>query len=209
VVEPTDAGKLDDPATARRLDGARDRRVATERHVRSVLVAIGDMLAEQAQQMPLPKHDDVIEQLATYRADPSFRVSVLPRRTRRGAHLPDAEVVDPCVERRAEDGISISGQPRRHARRADGIYDLLRGPRGPRGVRVRRHVDVQHTAPVEREDEKDLEDVERDRWHGQKVDRDRSPRDGRGEGLPRLRRGTAWSRSWLRHVLGDHVLVAA
>ena len=65
MVEPTDAGKLDDPATARRLDGARDRRVATERHVRSVLVAIGDMLAEQAQQMPLPKHDDVIEQLAT------------------------------------------------------------------------------------------------------------------------------------------------
>ena len=69
--------------------------------------------------MPLPKHDDVIEQLGTQRADPSFRVSVLPRRTRRGAHLPDAEVVDPCVEGCAEDGIPISDQPRRHAFRAD------------------------------------------------------------------------------------------
>jgi hypothetical protein len=65
VVESTDARKRDDPATARRLDGARDRRVATERHLRSVLVVIGDILAEQAQQMPLPKHDNVIEQLAT------------------------------------------------------------------------------------------------------------------------------------------------
>jgi hypothetical protein len=65
VMEPTDARKRDAPATARRLDGARERRVATERHARSVLVVIGDILAEQAQQMALPKHDDVIEQLAT------------------------------------------------------------------------------------------------------------------------------------------------
>jgi hypothetical protein len=47
------------------LDGARERHVATERHVRSVLVIVGDILAEQAQHMPLPKHDGVIEQLAT------------------------------------------------------------------------------------------------------------------------------------------------
>jgi hypothetical protein len=65
VVQPADARKRDDPATARRLDGARVGRVAIERHVRSVLVVIGDMLADQAQQMPLPKHDDVIEQLAS------------------------------------------------------------------------------------------------------------------------------------------------
>ena len=127
----------------------------------------------------------------------------LPRRTRRGAHLPDAEVVDPCVEGCAEDGIPISDQPRRHALRPDGIYDL---PRGPRGVRVRRHVDVQHTAPVEREDEKGVEDVERNRWHGQKVDRDRCLEMVTEKGLPSLRRGTAWSRRWLRHVLRDRVL---
>jgi hypothetical protein len=65
VVEPTDARKRDDPASARPFDGARDRRVATKRHVRSVLVVIGDIRADQAQQMPFPKHEDVIEQLAT------------------------------------------------------------------------------------------------------------------------------------------------
>ena len=61
VVEPTYARERDHPATARRLDGARDRRVATKRHMRSVLVVIGDIRAEQAQQMPLAKHDDVTE----------------------------------------------------------------------------------------------------------------------------------------------------
>ena len=61
MVEPTYARKRDDPAAAWRFDGARDRRVATKRHVRSVLVVIGDIRAEQAQQIPLPKHDDVIE----------------------------------------------------------------------------------------------------------------------------------------------------
>ena len=65
VVEPADSRKCDDLACVRRFDGARDRRVAIERHVRSVLVVIGDMLADQPEQVPLPKHDQVIEQLAT------------------------------------------------------------------------------------------------------------------------------------------------
>jgi hypothetical protein len=72
---------------------------------------------------------------------------------------------------------------------------------------VHRHVDVQHTAPVEREYEKDVEDMERDRGHGQKVDRDRSLEMVAEESLLRLRRGTARSPSWLRHVLRDRVLV--
>jgi hypothetical protein len=61
MVEPTDAGKGDDSATARRFNGTRDGRVTIERHVRSVLVVVGDMRADQAEQMPLAKHDHVIE----------------------------------------------------------------------------------------------------------------------------------------------------
>jgi hypothetical protein len=44
----------------------------------------------------------------------------------------------------------------------------------PCGVRVRRHVDLQHTAALEREDKDDVDDVECDRRHRQKVDRDRA-----------------------------------
>jgi hypothetical protein len=132
VVEPTDAGKGHDSATARRLNGTLDWRIAIERHVRSVLVVIGDMLADQAEQMHLAKHDQVIKQLAAQCAHPSFRVSVLPRRARRDADLPDAQVVHPRVELAAEDGIAILDQLQRHDVRTDGLHDLLRGPRGVR-----------------------------------------------------------------------------
>jgi hypothetical protein len=46
------------------LDCARDWRVAPERHVRSVLVAIGRMLPDQTEQVALTEHDHVVEQLA-------------------------------------------------------------------------------------------------------------------------------------------------
>jgi hypothetical protein len=65
MMEPADARKCDDRASAPRLDRACDGRVAIERHVRSVLVAIGDLFADLAEQMPLPQHDEVIEDLAS------------------------------------------------------------------------------------------------------------------------------------------------
>jgi hypothetical protein len=52
TMEPADARKCDDRASARRLDRARDGRGAIERPVRSVLVVIGDVFADLAEQMP-------------------------------------------------------------------------------------------------------------------------------------------------------------
>ena len=48
--------------------------------------------------MAFPKHNHVIEQLAAQRADPPFRISVLPRRARRDLELLDAQVLDTHVE---------------------------------------------------------------------------------------------------------------
>jgi hypothetical protein len=47
VVEAPDSGKCDDFACARWFSSARNRRIAAERHVRSVLVIISDVLAHQ------------------------------------------------------------------------------------------------------------------------------------------------------------------
>jgi hypothetical protein len=55
-----------------RLDRASDRRVAVECHVRAVLVVVGGVLADQAQEMTLTEHDHVIEQLSTKSAYPPF-----------------------------------------------------------------------------------------------------------------------------------------
>jgi hypothetical protein len=47
------------------LDRASDRRVAVEPHVRAVLVVVGGVLADQAQEMTLTEYNQVIEQLST------------------------------------------------------------------------------------------------------------------------------------------------
>jgi hypothetical protein len=67
-MEPTDAWKGDDLAP---LGGwtARHRSVAIERHVRSVLVAIGRVLPHQTEQVALAEHDHVVEQLAAQSPD--------------------------------------------------------------------------------------------------------------------------------------------
>ena len=80
-------------------------------------------------------------------------------------NLADAQVVHARVKRGAEDAITIADQPLRHDLRADGLHNLLRGPRG---VRVRRHVHVEHAAAFERQDEEYVNDVERHRRHRQR-----------------------------------------
>ncbi len=59
------------------LDGSRDGCVSAECHVRTILVVIGDMLADETEQMALAEHDHVIEQLAPQCPHPTFREAVL------------------------------------------------------------------------------------------------------------------------------------
>ena len=64
----------------------------------TVIVVVGDVLADKPEQMSLSKHDEVIEQLAAQRADPSFGESVLPGRARRNPELLNAKLIDTRVE---------------------------------------------------------------------------------------------------------------
>ena len=100
----------DDATGVRRFDSPRDRRVSVERHVRAVLVVVGGVLADQAQEMTLPEHDHMIEQLSTKSAYPPLRVAVLPRRFRRGAELFDTKVSHARVEGPAVDCVAVANQ---------------------------------------------------------------------------------------------------
>jgi len=118
VVQAADPRQGDDAAHVRRFRGARDRRIAAERHMGSVLVVVDDMLVDQAEQMPLPEHDDVIEQLSAQRAYPPLGESVLPRRARRDPELLDAQIVHPCETRtrRSRHGLARAAPARRQRR---------------------------------------------------------------------------------------------
>jgi hypothetical protein len=61
VVQSADSRKCDDFSCARWFDGSRDGGIPAERHVGSVLVVVGHVLADQSEQMTLAKHDDVVQ----------------------------------------------------------------------------------------------------------------------------------------------------
>ena len=79
MMEPANPRKRENFARGRRLDRPCNGRIAPKRHVRSVRVVIGHVLTDHSEQMSLTEHDDMIEQLASERADPSFGITVLPR----------------------------------------------------------------------------------------------------------------------------------
>ena len=79
MMQPADLRDRDDPATARRLDLAGKWRVAFERQVRSRLVVVGEIFAEDPKQVRFVEHDHVIQALAANRADEPLDVRALPR----------------------------------------------------------------------------------------------------------------------------------
>jgi hypothetical protein len=136
-MKAADARQRDHAACARRFDGARDRRVSAEGHVRAVVVVVGDVEADQSEQVPFPEHDHVVEHLSAERPHPARCETVLPWRARCSAQLLDAEVGGACVEHSSIDPISITDKPSRRVVGPDRLHDLLRRPRR---MRLRRHI---------------------------------------------------------------------
>jgi len=134
--------------------------------------------------MALAEDDHVVETLAAYRADQALDERVLPGRARRTQDFLDARACEPATEGGAIDPVAVAHQVRRRAGLGECLDDLLGGPGGGRMLR---HVEMQDTPAVVRQDD---EDVEHTKGRG----RDREEIDGgertdmiREEGAPRLR----------------------
>ena len=121
MAQAADSRKCEDFSCTRWFDGSRDRSIAAERHVGSVLVVAGHVLADQSEQMPLAKHDYVIQKLAAQRAHPSFGVPVLPRRTRRDGG---------ASRGRIEDALAVAFAFNTMNRLADTFGFPVPGPKG-------------------------------------------------------------------------------
>ena len=78
MMQPAESPHRDAPTDRRRLDIAPYRRVTPERHAGAVGVVVRDVLAKDSTQMVLAEHDQVVDNLATRGADPSFGEPVLP-----------------------------------------------------------------------------------------------------------------------------------
>jgi len=78
VVEPDDLRELHDLADSRRLDGRGLRRVLAEAEVGSGPVIVGEVLGDDAEEVPGVQDQEVIETLPPHGADQALDVRILP-----------------------------------------------------------------------------------------------------------------------------------
>jgi hypothetical protein len=130
---------------------------------------IGYVLGEQTPQMLLVEDDDMIKQLASYAANHSLHVWVLPRAPRRNEHFFDTHVPHTLSKVRAIDTISIAQEIVRCPVPRKGFHHLL--DRLLRGG-VLRDVKVHNAAPLMRENYQHEEHLERHGRNGQEVQGD-------------------------------------
>src|SRR3954465_12500511 len=86
--------------------------------------------AKHVPQMPLTEHDHMIEALASDRADQSFSVTVLPRRSRRCRSVANAHRADTTRKCLAVDAVAITNEVVRHRLPPAGLTDLPGDPFG-------------------------------------------------------------------------------
>src|SRR3954471_19449469 len=81
---------------------------------------------------PLTKYDYMIKALASDRADQSFRIAVLPRRSRRCRSVANAHRANAPNECLAVDAVAITNEVLRRALPTESLRDLLGDPFGSR-----------------------------------------------------------------------------
>src|SRR4051794_5064516 len=82
--------------------------------------------------MPLTKYDYMIKALASDRADQSFRIAVLPRRSRLCRSVANAHRANAPNECLAVDAVAITNEVLRRALPTESLRDLLGDPFGSR-----------------------------------------------------------------------------
>jgi hypothetical protein len=142
-MESADLGSGDHSAAARWRHQAWFGRILLEREMRTRRRVVADVRFQDLSETGGAQHDDMIETLATNRADEPFGVRVLPGRARCGQHFLNAHGFD-CRLDRLKRAIAIADEIAWRLVPRKGFPELLRGPRGRR---MRSHGGV-HDAPA-------------------------------------------------------------
>ena len=156
-----------------------------ERSVGPIAVVVADELRQHRAEMPLADHDEVIETLPSKRADNSLRDRVRPRGTHGREQGLDAQRRGALHEVATVDGVPIPKEVAGPPAPRRGLDHLAPDPRG---YRVRRHSDVHQLAAPVRDQDEDVERLERQRPHGAQVGRPELPAVVGEERAPRLTR---------------------
>ena len=78
MMQATDFGNLHDPARVGELDGPGVRRILVEREMRASPVIVGEVAGQNAAQVAFAENQNVIQTLASDRADEPLGERILP-----------------------------------------------------------------------------------------------------------------------------------
>ena len=132
-------------------------------------MVITEVTFQDATEMPLVDHDHMVQAFSANTSDHPFRIAVLPRTPSGYRNVLDTQSIDSCREIMTIDPITISYQVARRCFLRKRFDDLLRRPSSSR---VFRHIEMQNTATVMRQDEEDIQHSELYGRNRKEVDRD-------------------------------------
>jgi hypothetical protein len=78
MMQATDFGDRHDPARLGELNGSASRRIFVEREMRASPVIVREVAGENAAQVPFGQDENMIQALASHRADEPLREGILP-----------------------------------------------------------------------------------------------------------------------------------
>jgi hypothetical protein len=102
--------------------------VHCQRHMGTETMVILEVAGQNAPQMRLVQHDDVIEHLAPDAPEQPFHIRILPRRARGTHDLLDPHMPDALPKLGAIDVVAIAQQIAWRCVPGEGVHHLLSGP---------------------------------------------------------------------------------
>ena len=166
-------------------------------------MVVASIAPKSPQQMPLSQSDDMVRGLSADGSDDSFAIRILPRASCRRPHGLDAEDAEFLTEEIGKDGVPVVNQVLRNRLVSREGFDQL--PCRPICGGMSSHFDVQDLPPVVMEDNKDIEELEREcrndkevagSGHGHVVAQEGFSDGGPPSGLS-VRKGTTF---WRREI---------
>src|SRR6516165_12031665 len=88
-------------------------RILVECKVRAHPIVVGGVIRQQMAEVPFPQHHDMVEALASDRADQTFNMTVLPRRAWRDRAVANAHGSQSPGDRGAIRGVAVTDEEAR------------------------------------------------------------------------------------------------
>ncbi len=168
-MQATDFGGRHDRAYLGALDGSHVGRVFLEREVSSGAVIVGEVAGQDAAQVPLAEHKDMVQAFPPHGANEPFHEGILPRTLGGREDFANPHALDAAAERIAVDLVAIAEEIGRRGVVWEDVDDLLGGP-GRGGVLG--DVEVEDAPAMVSEHDEDEQYAQLRSGHGEEIDRD-------------------------------------